>query len=108
MSSQSNLIGQDDSSTADDPFRYRSDSDESPSEAVIAAVAKIAGKRPAASNPGSTTDTPAVLAPLYSVIDPDALDTLVQGSDDGTVSFSYEGYSITVEDEDTVVAERTT
>ncbi|MEF8800405.1 MAG: HalOD1 output domain-containing protein [Halolamina sp.] len=40
--------------------------------------------------------------PLYDVIDPDALDALVEAMSDGEVSFIYAGYEVTVESDRTV------
>jgi hypothetical protein len=65
---------------------------ESPSEAIVAA---IAAKE-------SVTETS--LPPLYSQIDPDALDTLVAGqtSDDIQISFTYSGYTVRIRDSETI------
>ena len=65
---------------------------ESPSEAIVAA---IAAKE-------SVTETS--LPPLYSQIDPDALDTLVAGqtSDDIQISFTYSGYTVQIRDSETI------
>lgn len=42
--------------------------------------------------------------PLYEVVDPDALDRLVQGADDElTLSFGYYGYRITVHGDGEIV-----
>ena len=42
--------------------------------------------------------------PLYDVIDPDALETLVAGARDGSfeVAFTYHGYDVVVDGEGTV------
>lgn len=64
---------------------------ESVSEAVVTAVADVKG-----------VSTVEVTPPLYHVIDPDALETLVASMtrrpDDsvGCVEFSYSGYEITI------------
>ena len=59
-----------------------------PSMTVVATLADVMGV------------DPVELDPLYSTIDPDALDQLVhvhnQTSDDIRVTFTHEGYSITV------------
>ena len=39
---------------------------------------------------------PTELSPLATAIDPDALDALVASMDEGTVTFSYSGYRVTV------------
>lgn len=62
------------------------------SRGVIAAVARISGT---AAVPDRHTDD--VLAPLYSVIDPEALDSLFdtnRGDPDDCVSFEYEGMTV--------------
>lgn len=43
-----------------------------------------------------TGSDPLELPPLYEVIDPDALDVLVSSTARGEVSFTYEGYQVTV------------
>lgn len=47
---------------------------------------------------------PTDLEPLYDVVDPEALETLVDGACDGTieVEFSYYGYEIVVDGNGTV------
>jgi len=64
---------------------YRLNADESPSEGVFNAVAI------------TEICAPIALTPLATAIDPDALDTLLAGTD-GTVqiSFTYCGYDVTV------------
>jgi|AntRauTorcE11898_2_1112593.scaffolds.fasta_scaffold14106_3 hypothetical protein len=69
---------------------------QSPSQAVIEAVADREG-----------VDPVNLSIPLYDTIDPDALDTIVQGREDGTessirVEFTYYGYSIAVSAGDSV------
>lgn len=42
--------------------------------------------------------------PLYDAVNPDALDALCSSfSGDGAVSFAYNGYDVTVTDEETIV-----
>ncbi|RDI73034.1 hypothetical protein DWB78_06240 [Halopelagius longus] len=73
---------------------------ESPSNAVVSAVAAVAGYRPVATEPAGEGDTAPVLDPLYSVIDPDALDEMFR--DDGSpaisgrVRFSYHDCDVAV------------
>lgn len=64
-----------------------SPTEKSPSVAVIEAVANETG-----------TGSAGVSQQLYEVIDPDALDALFasRNSTDGTVTFAYCGYSVTV------------
>lgn len=74
-----------------DTYRASFDSDsKSVCEAVVSTVAVISETRP--------TELP----PLYSVIDPDALETVVEStgpgpsSSDTHVSFTFDGYTVTV------------
>ncbi|MDQ2051818.1 HalOD1 output domain-containing protein [Natronolimnohabitans sp. A-GB9] len=66
------------------------DAGERASEAVITAVADLTGI------------SPIELEPLYDVVDPDALDSLVaharraDGADTHELQFSYEGYDVDV------------
>jgi hypothetical protein len=45
---------------------------------------------------------PLELPPLYDAIDPDALDALVDRMSDGTVSFAYAGYEVTVRSDESI------
>lgn len=56
------------------------------SEAVIEAVSTAEGVKPHQ-----------LAEPLYTVCDPDALDSLFHGSN-GTVSFTYHGYNVIVDE----------
>lgn len=54
-----------------------------------------------------TGTDPLSLPPLAETLDPDALNALIDGLADGTVSFRYAGCDVTVESDGTVgVAER--
>lgn len=64
-----------------------------PSEAVVLAVAQAAGVGP--------TDLPT----LHDTIDPDALDALVQRCPTSTVTFEYDGYTVTVGATDEVIVQ---
>jgi hypothetical protein len=44
----------------------------------------------------SNTD-PMELSPLYEVLDPDALDELIMSMSDGELSFTYEGYPVSID-----------
>jgi len=47
------------------------------------------------------------LTPLYHVVDPEALDSMVTHTDVSVrISFDYEGYHVTVEDETVTVEEK--
>lgn len=69
-----------------DGFTYRLAPDESPSEGIVAAVAAVSGTEPLS------------LAPLYSAVDPDALDGLFErpATDDVTVTFDYCDHEVAV------------
>ncbi|WP_132058304.1 HalOD1 output domain-containing protein [Halorussus amylolyticus] len=90
---------------------YRADPDETPSEAVVAAVASASDCRPTAAGADGTAR---VLPPLYDAIDPDALDALFAGgvrSPDrprataGKVEFVYHGHRVTAHSDGSVVVE---
>lgn len=75
-------------------LRYRLGGDETPSSAVVRAVASL-------------TNTPALeLEPLYDVLDPDHLDGICGGGDDETgietcsLTFAFNGCLVTVSDEE--------
>lgn len=62
------------------------DTEHVPSETLVSAVAERKGV------------DPIELEPLYSVVDPDALDTIVgSGGESVELSFDYAGYRVTVE-----------
>lgn len=71
--------------------------DVSPSQQIIELVGE---KSETALVPDAETDPEQTLPPLHSVVDPDALDTIVGSSTNsptGTrVEFSYHGYTVTV------------
>ncbi|WP_324665632.1 HalOD1 output domain-containing protein [Haloarcula sediminis] len=68
----------------------RSDA-ESLSDTVIRAVSTASGRSP---TPGPGAD--ASLDPLYTAIDPDALDSVFTADGSaGTVTFDYHGYTVT-------------
>lgn len=61
------------------------------SEAVYTAIAEV------------TDRSPMELAPLASVIDPDALDAIVAGAGSVHVSFEYSGHWVTVTTDEVVL-----
>ena len=67
------------------PIEYTIGSDSTPSETVLHAVAEAERTEPFALEP-----------PLYSAVDPDALDEFVRSLDGktGRVEFTYQGYEI--------------
>lgn len=71
---------------------FWADQYESPSEAIITAIA--AKERVPETN----------LPPLYSQVDPDALDTLVadQSNDSIQISFTYSGYTVRIRDSEVI------
>ena len=58
---------------------------EPPSERVVRGVSNAAGC------------DPLELPPLFGAIDPDALDATIRSLSDGTVSFRFVGYDVTVD-----------
>ncbi|NIC00981.1 HalOD1 output domain-containing protein [Halobacterium sp. R2-5] len=59
----------------------------SPSEQIVTKIAEE-------NNAGVTA-----LPPLYDTIDPEKLDALIQSLEDGSISFTYAGYEVTVTSE---------
>jgi hypothetical protein len=80
---------------------------ESVSDAVIRAVSAATGHAPSPDpeNPGACLD------PLYTAIDPDALNSIFDPTgtsgptSDGEVTFRYHGYTVTVESAGRVILE---
>jgi len=64
-------------------------------EGIVAALSAALDAPPIPDAPG---ERPA-LAPLYDVIDPDALDALVTGMAAGSVQFDYAGCAVVVDSE---------
>ncbi|MFP9190175.1 HalOD1 output domain-containing protein [Natronosalvus vescus] len=89
-------------STGTPHHRYDRPADESPSEAVVIAVAAATGKTAA-----PTAERPEALPPLYDAIDPEALDALFSStgtrSRECTIAFTYEGCSVVVEDDQVII-----
>lgn len=77
---------------------YEYGGSETPSEAVVNAVAALS-ERPV--TPFESDGRERALPPLYEAIDPDALDSLFDGGEDGSadraVTFRYSEYRVTVE-----------
>lgn len=98
----------DDGFGSDDGVTYRVSPGESVSEGVVMAVSALRGFEPV---PDGTTATEA-LDPLYTVVDPEALDSLFEttglgtGTPRGRVSFTYQGCAVTVDERGTIAAER--
>jgi len=80
-------------------FQYDRGVDESPSRAVVAAVAE-ATERPAVPTPGFEGEGTKALPPLYEAVDTDALDALVASAEKGDrqclFTFTYDAYRVTV------------
>jgi hypothetical protein len=105
-------MSNDSSGETDAVFTYDISAAESASEAVVAAVAAVSNVEP---GPDSDSDSDShdpgrtmaelALDPLYSAVDPDALDAMFRtGRDDGSgtverVSFPYHGHDVTVHGE---------
>lgn len=87
------------STTEGDRARF-TDLDETPAEAVINAVASLTG------------DDPLEMEPLSSVIDPDALNALLDGDDHAgkppEVQFDFHGCRVLVRADGSVIVRRTT
>lgn len=90
-------------------FIYEVTADESLSEGVVAAVAADAGVD---AIPPADTETDGALEPLFSVVDPDALDAVFRRGDSGAtgprgeVTFCYHGYEVTVRSEGRIALTR--
>lgn len=88
---------------------YEVSADESLSEGVVEAVASTA--EVSAVPPGDPGSDRA-LEPLFSVVDPDALDAVFTGRGDGAdgprgeVTFCYHGYEVTVKSEGRIALTR--
>lgn len=86
----------------DEISRYTLTEDETPSEGVIKTVASLEGSDPTA------LDTP-----LYTVIDPDALDQLytrakTDGGNPVSITFAYRDYDVTVRNDGTILVRPST
>lgn len=65
--------------------------DESPSDAVLSTVSAF-------------SDTPVLeLDPLFLAIDPEAMDSVLETASDGSISFSYCGFEVTVTDGEVIL-----
>jgi len=90
---------------AGEEYTYHATEGQSLSDAVIHAVADFTGHEAIAANANRPEET---LDPLYDTVDPDALDSLFQTSEDdapmaGTVEFWYFGCEVTVQSTGTVI-----
>lgn len=79
-------------------FVYEMSPEESVSEAVITAISTVSDTEPV---PDCSSESGAGLDPLYTVVDPDALDAIFHpaaGSNrpTGRVIFRYHGYEVSV------------
>lgn len=87
---------------------YEVSSDETLSEAVVAAVADASDREMVPGKPATEEDA---IDPLYAAIDPDALDSLFEsvGGDAerscGQVTFAYDDYEVTVYSAGSVLVE---
>jgi hypothetical protein len=92
-----------DDQPGDPVFSYELSAGESLSEGVVWAVSAVSDAEPV---PGTRADAAAPpLEPLYTAVDPDALDAVSRLFDAGTpdaraeVTFSYHGFEVTVRDD---------
>jgi len=99
-------MSNDSSGETDAVFTYHISAAESASEAVVAAVAAVSNDQPSSDSDGpGETMAELALDPLYSVVDPDALDAIFRPRrTDGSgavdeVSFPYHGHDVTVHGE---------
>lgn len=99
----------DDHRTGESAFTYDVAPGESLSDGVITAISTISDSDPVSDAlPGTETDK--ALDPLYTVVDPEALDSVFRSADDdtartsGQVTFPYHGYEVTVHSEGRVSA----
>ena len=67
-----------------DHYRRPLTGDERPTETIVTAVAAV------------TEQSPLEMAPLYGVVDPDALDVLCRGNSNVATRFQYEGCEVHV------------
>lgn len=94
-------MANDNERTEESGFTYQVSAGESLSEAVIQAVSAISGSDPVPETP-SETGAGQALGPLYTVVDPEALDSVFQPTDSDVaqpgdqVTFPYHGYEVTV------------
>lgn len=84
---------------------------------MLSMTAEVPGSSTARDPPATTEDIVRAVAeregvcetdltPLYHVVDPEALDAMVTHTDTTvSISFDYEGYTVTVEDETVTVEE---
>ncbi|WP_262179813.1 HalOD1 output domain-containing protein [Haloarcula laminariae] len=79
---------------------FVSSESESLSDTVIRAVSAVTGLDAV---PGPDADS--ALDPLYTAIDPDALDSLFADESAGTVTFDYHDYTVTAHSTGRVVLE---
>ncbi|WIV67685.1 HalOD1 output domain-containing protein [Natrialbaceae archaeon AArc-T1-2] len=80
-------------SAHDETVTYALDGTETPSTAIVEAVAAASG-RDAAPSPESSDPLP----PLFNTVDPDALDSLfASAGEDVSLSFTYAGYEVVLE-----------
>jgi len=95
--------------STDTAERYDLSNGESISTGVVMAIAAASDAEPVPT--ADTTEGTPVLEPLYTVVDPDALDALFEADGSGTagpkrVTFSYHGYEVTVTEGRQVCLER--
>ncbi|WP_276276619.1 HalOD1 output domain-containing protein [Haloarcula regularis] len=74
------------------------------SDGVVRAVAAVTGLRPAVPMDGEV-EMDSIMDPLATAVDPDALDTLFDPTDDETtasITFRYQSHTVTVDNTGTV------
>lgn len=101
-----------DASSSPEAFTYEMDDSETVSGAVLTAVSAVTGDSLGPSTPYEEEATPA-LDPLYTAIDPDALEALFRptsagGLSEGHVRFSYARCEVTVQSDGLISVRPTT
>ena len=82
-------------------YTYDLSRGESLSDGVVQAVAAASSAEPV-----PTTGADEALDPLYTVVDPDALDAVFRDRACGRVTFSYHGYEVTADGRGRVAVDR--
>ena len=96
----SNALVKDQQAVDTDEYRYEIAPDESPSEAVVAAVVEATGRPATPLDPADSESGSDPLPPLFETVDPDALDSLAASEDDRgncLVTFTYAGCTVSVD-----------
>lgn len=94
-------------------FTYDVSGDESLSEGVVAAISAVSGADPSPGTPTGTEEGDH-LEPLYTAVEPDALDRLFRATasdlprPSGRITFTYCGHEVTVRSDGRISVEPAT